>query len=35
MNGAQIVSAQTIDSGGSPVVPPDSWQVQAKPTDFV
>jgi FG-GAP-like repeat len=35
MNGAQIVSSQAITSGGGPVTPPSSWQVQAKPTDFV
>jgi hypothetical protein len=35
MNGAQIVSAQAIASQGSTVMPPSSWQSQAKPADFI
>jgi hypothetical protein len=34
MNGAQIVSSQTITSQGAPVTPNSTWQSQAKPTDF-
>jgi hypothetical protein len=34
MNGAQIVSTQSITSQGSAVTPPSTWQNQAKLTDF-
>ena len=34
MNGAQIVSSQTITSQGAPVTPGNAWQLQSKPTDF-
>lgn len=35
MNGAQIVSSQSVTSTGTLITPDGSWQVQAKPTDFV
>jgi FG-GAP-like repeat len=34
MNGAQIVSSQEVTWQGGPVTPNNSWQTQAKPTDF-
>jgi len=34
MNGTSIVASSTPSSGGTPLAPGGSWQVQARPTDF-